>query len=204
MNPVRGCTGAVLLAFSLTSAVAAQTGLNQPRSDTHVTVNFSKIQIDNFGQISPTYYRGAQPTGQDYADLASLGIKTVINLTSDDTAVDEAAMVERAGMAYIQIPMKTRVAPTAAQLRQFFSVVTDHAHQPVYVHCVGGRHRTGVMTAVYRMSHDRWTAEQAFTEMKRYKFGADFLHPEFKKFVYGFDVAPYAPAQAVAAIRAGG
>ena len=31
-------------------------------------------------------------------------------------------------------------------------------------------------------------ADQAFKEMKQYKFGADFLHPEFKKFVYGYDV----------------
>jgi hypothetical protein len=36
------------------------------------------------------------------------------------------------------------------------------------------------------MTHDGWTADQAFSEMKRYKFGADFLHREFKKFVYGY------------------
>jgi len=39
------------------------------------------------------------------------------------------------------------------------------------------------MTAVYRMTQDGWTPEQAFKEMKLYKFGADFLHPEFKRFV---------------------
>ena len=27
---------------------------------------------------------------------------------------------------------------------------------------------------------------RAFAEMKKYKFGADFLHPEFKRFVYAF------------------
>jgi protein tyrosine/serine phosphatase len=54
------------------------------------------------------------------------------------------------------------------------------------VHCVGGRHRTGVMTAVYRLTHDAWTADRAFSEMKQYKFGADFLHPEFKTFVYDY------------------
>jgi hypothetical protein len=42
------------------------------------------------------------------------------------------------------------------------------------------------MTAVYRMSDDAWTGEQAFKEMKQYKFGADMLHPEFKAFVQGF------------------
>jgi protein tyrosine/serine phosphatase len=78
------------------------------------------------------------------------------------------------------------------------TLVTDPANQPVYVHCAGGRHRTGVMTAVCRMTHDGWAAEQAFKEMKQYKFGADFLHPEFKKFVYAYRVEPE-PAHAVLA-----
>ena len=67
----------------------------------------------------------------------------------------------------------------------------------VYVHCVGGRHRTGVMTAVYRMIKDGLSGEQAFKEMKQYKYGPDFLHPEFKKFVYRFE--PKTAATAVAA-----
>ena len=31
----------------------------------------STIRIDNFGQVSPTYFRGAQPHGQDYATTAT-------------------------------------------------------------------------------------------------------------------------------------
>ena len=36
------------------------------------------------------------------------------------------------------------------------------------------------------MTHDGWTADRAFAEMKQYKFGADFLHAEFKNFVYAY------------------
>jgi len=99
-------------------------------------------------------------------------------------------MAESAGMRYVQIPMTTHELPTPAQLAQFLKIVNDPASQPVYVHCVGGRHRTGVMTAAYRMTHDGWTADQAFNEMKQYKFGADFLHSEFKDFVYGYRAEP--------------
>jgi tyrosine-protein phosphatase SIW14 len=144
------------------------------------------VRIENFGQVSSTYYRGAQPKGSDYADLAALGVKTIINLTSDDAEASEKAMTEHAGMKYVAIPMTTHASPSDAQLTAFMKIVDDPANQPVYVHCVGGRHRTGVMTAAYRMSHDAWNADQAFAEMKKYKFGADFLHPEFKKFVYGY------------------
>jgi uncharacterized protein (TIGR01244 family) len=158
-----------------------------------------RIHIDNFGQVSPTYYRGGQPAGSDYADLAALGVKTVINLTSDDARGDEPAMTARAGMKYVQIPMKTRIVPTPAQLAEFFKVVDDPANQPVFVHCVGGHHRTGVMTAVYRMTEDGWTSAQAFKEMKHFGFGLDALHPEFKAFVYGY---PAMMARALAAVPA--
>ena len=144
------------------------------------------VHIDNFGQVSSTYYRGAQPKGHDYADLAAIGVKTLVNLTGGDTDPQEPVLARSAGLAYFQIPMTTREIPTAAQVAEFLKIVNDPANQPVYVHCVGGRHRTGVMTAVYRLTHDAWTADRAFSEMKQYKFGADFLHPEFKTFVYDY------------------
>jgi protein tyrosine/serine phosphatase len=150
----------------------------------------SAIKIDNFGRVDATLYRGAQPQGQDYADLKALGVKTVIDLTSDDADPNERAMTERAGMTYVQIPMTTHTAPTPEQQAEFLRIVNDPASQPVYVHCVGGRHRTGVMTATYRMTHEGWSADQAFKEMKQYNFGSDFLHPEFKQFVYTYRPQP--------------
>ena len=144
--------------------------------------------IDNFGQISPMYFRGAQPEGRDYAELAKFGIKLVVDLQSDGEA-NEQKLVESAGMKFMRIPMTTRTVPTAEQITSFLKLVNDPANQPVYVHCAGGRHRTGVMTAIYRMTNG-WTSDQAFKEMKQYKFGADFLHPEFKRFVYAYRTEP--------------
>jgi protein tyrosine/serine phosphatase len=180
---VRGYAAAIVVAcLSASSVVAA-----------------SPVHIDNFGQVSEMLYRGAQPRGRDYADLRTLGVKTIVNLTSDDAESNERSMAEGAGMAYVQIPMTTHTPPTSAQLAEFLSIVNDPTKQPVYVHCVGGRHRTGVMTAAYRMTLEGWTADRAFREMKQYNFGADILHPEFKAFVYryGLDAVRTAPAAAV-------
>jgi tyrosine-protein phosphatase SIW14 len=190
---VRSSAAAFLLVTALAfPAAAADRQASAPAASTPA------IGIDNFGRVDPTLYRGAQPVGRDFADLKALGVKTIVNLTSDDADPNEQAMTEAAGMTYVQIPMTTHTNPTAAQLAQFLGIVNDPASQPVYVHCVGGRHRTGVMTAAYRMTHDGWTGERAFREMKQYKFGADFLHPEFREFVYGYRSDVHAVAAAAA------
>ena len=145
----------------------------------------SNIQIENFGKVNAVYYRGGQPKGQDFADLANLGVKMVIDLAKEGD-LSERASAEQEGMKFVRIPLTTGEAPSQAAIDQFLRLVNDPANQPVYVHCMGGRHRTGAMTAVYRMTHDGWSADRAFAEMKSFKFGADFLHPQLKQFVYAF------------------
>jgi tyrosine-protein phosphatase SIW14 len=180
-------------ARSMAIATLAILSLTLPASAQLAVI--SSVRIDNFAKVNEAYFRGAQPVGSDYADLAGLGVKTVVNLIGDDDLDrTEQSSVEKHGMRYIQIPMSTRKAPTTEQLQAFLTVVNDPASQPVYVHCVGGRHRTGVMTAVYRMIRDGISGAEAFAEMKRFKYGPDFLHPEFKKFVYAYDVRKPAAA----------
>jgi tyrosine-protein phosphatase SIW14 len=190
---------ALALAIALSPALpaAARTGSAAVSAGADALTN---VRIDNFGRINDRYFRGAQPEGQDYADLARLGVKTIIDLQEAPEDPSEARTAKALGMSYYRIPMSTRRPPTSEQLAFFFKLVNDPAAQPVYVHCKGGRHRTGVMTAAYRMSFDGWTADQAFGEMKRYDFGPDFLHPEFKRYVYGYDpkAITVAPAVAVA------
>jgi len=181
---------AAILAMSMGTSSAAQSPV------THVTPE--SIKIYNFAKVNDDYYRGGQPLGEDYAHLAALGVKSVINLTNEaDGLEDEQKLVEQYGMKYVSIPMKTRRTPTEAEIAAFISAVDEEGD--VYVHCVGGRHRTGVMTAIYRMTKDGLNSEQAFKEMKQYKYGPDFLHPEFKKFVYS-----YKPKMAAVAAAAGG
>ena len=191
-----------VLSFALTSALALSPVVGTAAADkttsTGASASRAQIHIDNFAQVNANYFRGAQPTGRDYADLAAFGVKTVIDLQRDFNPAEQK-LVEAAGMKFQRIGMTTREAPTKEQLVSFLKLVNDPANQPVYVHCAGGRHRTGVMTAVYRMTHDKWDSEQAFKEMKQYKFGADFLHPEFKQFVYGYRIEPQQSAPAVLA-----
>ena len=174
-----------LAAASLFVSVSAKTPAPPQSATAPLAAAASTIGIDNFGVVNANYFRGAQPTGDDFARLKKLGVKLVIDLAKEG-ASGEGAAVERAGMKFVRIPLTTSAAPSADVIEQFLTLVNDRANQPVYVHCMGGKHRTGAMTAVYRMTADGVTADQAFKEMKQYKFGADFLHPELKAFVYSF------------------
>ena len=145
----------------------------------------AKVQIKNFGCLNEAFYRGAQPKDQDYADLAALGVKTVIDLQRDNKT-QEQALVEAQGMKFFRIGMSDRERPSAEQAELFLKIVNDPANQPIYVHCAGGRHRTGAMTAIYRITHDGWSADQAFQEMKNYDFEYGMGHGPLKAYVYDF------------------
>jgi protein tyrosine/serine phosphatase len=174
-NSTRKFVPALLLLPLFVVSSPAETATTKPAA----------IRIKNFGRINANYYRGAQPESRDYRDLAALGVKMVIDL-NEDGPTEERGLVEREGMKFYRIPMTTSDRPSQFAITQFLKLVNDPANQPVFVHCHGGRHRTGVMTAVYRMTQDGWTADRAYTEMKQFKFEGFPGHPELKRFVYDY------------------
>src|SRR6476660_7994972 len=139
----------------------------------------SNIQIKNFGCINEGLYRGAQPKERDYADLAAMGVKTIIDLQRDGKDTEQT-LVEAQGMKFYRIGMSDKSEPSTEQAELFLKLVNDPANQPVFVHCAGGRHRTGAMSAIYRITHDGWSADQAFLEMKRYDFDYGMGHGSLK------------------------
>jgi protein tyrosine/serine phosphatase len=185
MNPNhRKLIGRVVPSLAIALALGISASAASPAAATAAAA-LSRVHIDNFGRVDDEYYRGAQPDSRDYPDLATLGVKTVIDLTRDGRD-DEKGMVEHAGMAFVRIPLTTSARPSDAAVKQFLSIVNDPVKQPVYVHCQGGQHRTGVMTALYRMTKYGWSEDKAYDEMKQYKFETFWGHPELRSFVHEF------------------
>jgi protein tyrosine phosphatase (PTP) superfamily phosphohydrolase (DUF442 family) len=150
-------------------------------------VSATPLGIENFGKVNDHYYRGSQPTDEsEFLALKRMGIKMVIDLREDQVG-KAPAWAQSAGLKYFHIPLTTNRPATEEQTSQFLMVVNDPANWPVFVHCKGGRHRTGEMTAIYRITHDGWTANQAYEEMKKYHFENNFFYPRsLKKFVFSY------------------
>lgn len=159
----------------------------------------SNVNIKNFGQMDERFFRGGQPKQDQYKELAALGIKTVIDLREDPEAYEKPA-VEALGMRYVNIPMIAKKYPESSQVEEFLKLVDNPETGKFYVHCAGGRHRTGVMGAVYRFNHYGWDFDKVYTEMKKYDFYTRWGHGDFKKFVedYAANIQSHKAAAAAA------
>ena len=151
----------------------------------HSDPAFANINIKNFGKMDDRFYRGAQPDESDYKDLKALGIQTVIDLT-DSPKSYEKRDVEALGMRYVNIPMSDSSYPKEESINAFLKLVNDPETGKFYVHCAGGRHRTGVMGAVYRFNKYNWNFDQVYAEMKKFDFYTSWGHGAYKDFVQDY------------------
>jgi len=161
---------------------------------------FANINIRNFGQMDEHYYRGAQPKKEEYAALKALGITTIIDLQEKPTKYEKAE-AEALGMKYINIQMDDAIYPPESAISEFLKDVNDPANGTVYVHCKGGRHRTGVTGAVYRFTKYGWDYDKVMKEMENYNFDTSYGRDAMKTFVvdYAARMKTVAAAKAAAA-----
>lgn len=146
----------VVLWLLLTGTAAAQTEPSYP-------------ELPNFHQVNRQLYRGAQPKPGGLRRLVALGVKTIINLRGEgDQSRAEQLEAEALGLRYYNIPMTRAGRPTDEQVERALSLINATENQPVFVHCQKGQDRTGLIIAVYRITHDGWTSEQAKAEANHY------------------------------------
>jgi tyrosine-protein phosphatase SIW14 len=126
-------------------------------------------ELPNFHRVSDQLFRGAQPGNGGIKKLSELGIKTIVNLRgTDELTVSQQKEAEAAGLRYFSIPMPGLSAPSDDQVAKVLDLINNPDNQPVFIHCKRGADRTGTIAAVYRISHEDWTAERAIAEARRF------------------------------------
>lgn len=139
-------------------------------------VPIARPGLPNLHRVSEVYYRGALPSAAGMRQLATMGIKTVVNLRAGRS---DALLVAGTTLATEHIRFKTW-HPEREDVVRFLDIVTDPKRQPVFVHCQFGADRTGMMTAIYRIVVEGWSKEEAIAEMRDGGFG---FHPTWKKLI---------------------
>jgi len=145
--------------------------------------------LPNFQKVDDHVYRGGQPTDMGFENLAQLGVKTVVDLRDigEHSQAHEQKVVTDLGMRYINVPMHGMSAPKNDQVAAVQALFHDTANGPVFVHCRRGADRTGMVVAVYRVSHDQWENQKALDEAK--SRGMSFFARSIQHYVMDFKPA---------------
>ena len=155
-----------------------------------LTYRWSYTHAKRFREVVPgQVYRSGQMTSSGFAEMvARYHLRTIINLQDDypdpDVAegyftqrtVKESDLCRRLGVRYVFIapdlvPRREVPARRPEAIDRILALFDDPATYPVLLHCRAGLHRTGVMTAVYRMEYQGWSPGRAFRELKANGFG---------------------------------
>lgn len=146
--------------------------------ETHAKANssFPIIHVGNFEQVSPTLLRGGAPNARALKELKAAGVKTILNLRGDGSASrKEERSAKEIGLDYYNIPMGYS-EPSLTKVSSILDIIRDPQKQPVYVHCLQGADRTGMIVGIHRVLSDGWQFDQVYSEMRGHHF-KPFLIP---------------------------
>lgn len=142
--------------------------------------------IFNFGQVSPTLFRGGQPSSQGYRELKRMGIELVISFRHERGENSlERREVEAHGMRFVSLPWQAWETPTDEAVLHFLELIKSNPGTKIFVHCQQGRDRTGMMVALYRVAVEHWCPASAVSEMKAYHYH-HFWFPQLESYVEAF------------------
>jgi uncharacterized protein (TIGR01244 family) len=118
--------------------------------------------------LSPTVLVAGQPSLQELQAAQKAGVKLVINLRppSEPSGLgDEAAVVQKLGMTYVNIPVAGPAGITLENAKKLRAALAGAKDQQVLLHCASGN-RVGALLALEAFFLDGKTVEEAMATGK--------------------------------------
>ena len=135
-------------------------------------------------------YRSGQMTAAGLREaIDRYGIKTVINLQHENpdpelqeswmgksAGLRESELCRQLGVRYVLLtpdilPEPNDLSKSPPVVAEYLKVMDDPAAYPVLIHCKAGLHRTGRLTAIYRMEYEGWGVGEALRELRANGYG---------------------------------
>ncbi|AKU97164.1 Protein tyrosine/serine phosphatase [Labilithrix luteola] len=184
MNLKRLCSAGLLVGAALVGMVGCASPQGDDVGDQSAAVDSAPMM--NFVKVRDGLYRGGHPdaAGLDY--LKKLGVKTIIDLEIGDLIearprdIDtELAEAQARGIRVVREPMAAYTPAVSdafdAKIEEALSILKDPAQGPVYVHCLHGQDRTGLVIGLERVFVEGWDPGDAYAEMLSRGFHTYYL-----------------------------
>lgn len=171
---------------------------------------YEYVQSKRFHVVTPgRFYRSGQMTVPGLRDvITKYGIKTIINLQHEEPdpllaerwlgsgKIPESELCEQMGVRYVLltpdvIPPGFPLDKPLPVVDDFCKLLDDEANYPILLHCKAGLHRTGRLTAIYRMEFEGWSPGEALREARANGYGF-IMASEMDAFVIQF-IENYVP-----------
>lgn len=136
------------------------------------------FNLSSLGPVDKKVTRGPQPSALDLRWLKEIGLVRIINLRREDYIYSGRSQKEeekescgKLGLDYKEFPLldNENNPPTKEEIQQVLDCIKD-SKGPVYVHCLVGQGRTGIIIAAYRMQVNGWGLKEALAEAEEYGF----------------------------------
>lgn len=141
------------------------------------------VGVPNFGEANRNIWRGGQPTEEGFRRLAAARVKTIVNLRWGH---DDFDLLSGTKLKYVHIPMRAwnpgqaKTAQLVLVLKTLRTLSANPRTRPVFVHCAGGKDRTGYSVAAYHIVFEGWKPDKAIAQMFDYRFNRIwFGNPDF-------------------------
>ncbi len=124
---------------------------------------FVRILYNNRHKISDDAWRSAQPAPHHIAWAARRGVKTVINLRSDQsfgTRWLEKRACRKHGLKLVDLTLWSRSVLPREDLLAVKKLL-ETVNYPVLIHCKSGADRAGLMAALLKIVHEGASVEEA-------------------------------------------
>ena len=118
--------------------------------------------IYNFRRLSPNLTTSGQPTEEQFAQIASAGVRTVINLGMSDSPhalPNEAELLAGLGLRYIHIPVDF-AEPKESDFELFADALDGLGDTLLHIHCIAN-YRVSAFLYRYRRERLGWTEAEA-------------------------------------------
>ena len=148
------------------------------------------IRAKRFREVEPgKLYRSGQMTAAGFRqNIERYNIKTVVNLQHENSdpllpehwlgkgVIHESELCQQLGVKYVLLkpdifaPGNT-VEKEPPVVQEWLDLLKKDENYPILLHCKAGLHRTGRLTAIYRMEVHRWSPGEALRELRANGYG---------------------------------